>query len=458
MSSEVIKLILAGIIFIIFILVAVLAYMYFKEQKQKRADKAPQKVNSEIDEKKAKDSIFKFMEFDNIEDNMISEDNGKKYLMVIECKGVNYDLLSNVEKTSIEQGFLEFLNALKFEVQLYIQTRKVNLAQSTAAYRARLKNIEIDMRNEEMKYQDMQRNGNYTKDEILKEIKEVTKKRNLYEYGKDVIENTEQMSQDSDLTTKEYYVIVPYYTDEITSAGDYDKKEIASMAFSELYTRAQTIVSSLSECDVRGRILNSQELVELLYVAYNREQHDIYDFEEYMSESGYDSLYSVAEDVLQKRIVALDEEITKKANEKAINAYRIASKKTEAMKKAIADREKRMQEYIDSLANKVIDSEAKNIGDNMVKLAKDEVKNMTEETKKKLKRNEEQNNVTQSIDNNDDINIINTDIQNKQVNKIEEKPKRQLTEEEIRRRRAILRRRKLLKEREEQKNAKNSDE
>ena len=49
MSSEVIKLILAGIIFIIFILVAVLAYMYFKEQKQKRADKAPQKVNSEIE-------------------------------------------------------------------------------------------------------------------------------------------------------------------------------------------------------------------------------------------------------------------------------------------------------------------------------------------------------------------------------------------------------------------------
>lgn len=34
----------------------------------------------------------------------------------------------------------------------------------------------MDMREEEARYQDMQRSGNYTREEMLKEIKEVTKK------------------------------------------------------------------------------------------------------------------------------------------------------------------------------------------------------------------------------------------------------------------------------------------
>lgn len=203
--------------------------------------------------------------------------------MVIECKGINYDLLSGVEKTSVEQGFLQFLNTLKYEIQIYIQTRKVNLNQSIIKYKEKVDKIKENLRYEEAKLEDMQRLGSYTREEVLKQIKEVTKKRNLYEYAQDLIQNTQQMSEDRDITTKQYYIIIPYYTEEITSVGDYDKREISSMAFSELYTRAQSLANGLSECDVRGRILNSQELIELLYVAYNREQYDIYDFETYIN-------------------------------------------------------------------------------------------------------------------------------------------------------------------------------
>lgn len=446
MNDNFIQLILIGIVFVILILLGVLAYMYVKEKMQQKSDETPVEVNNEVDEKKAKKSVFKFMEFDNVEDNMIVQDNGKRYLMVIECKGVNYDLLSSVEKTSIEQGFLGFLNTLKFEIQLYIQTRKVNLAQSTMRYRERLKLIENDMRAEEAKYEDMQRLGTATKDELLKEIKEVTKKRNLYEYGKDIIENTEQMSEDSDLTTKEYYIVVPYYTDEITSAGEYDKREISSMAFSELYTRAQSLVSALTECEVRGHIMTSYELIELLFVAYNREQHDIYDFEEYMSQSGFQSFYSVSENVLDKKIQALDEEILKKANEKALDAYKIVSKRTKERLKRIEEREKRMQEYIDATANEILENEKGVIGESKVKEAQQEVYNMTEEKKRKKKLKEEgrKEKVKQIDEDNSDF-----------IKEKTKKVKRELTEEERRRRRAILKRRRLLKEREAQKNEKN---
>lgn len=451
MNDDVMKLFIAGIAIIIFILVAVLAYMYLKEKLNKKDENEEiEKITNEVDEKKAQKSIFKFMEFDSVEDNMIVQDGGKRYLMVIECKGINYDLLSNVEKNGIEQGFISFLNTLKYEVQIYIQTRKVNLAQSTMKYRERLKIIENDMREEEARYQDMQRRGGFTKDEILKEIKEVTKKRNLYEYGRDVIENTEQMSQDSDLTTKSYYIIVPYYTDEITSAGDYDKKEISSMAFSELYTRAQSLVSALTECDVRGKIMNSQEIIELLFVAYNREQHDLYDFEEYMTQSGFNTFYSVSEDVLQKRIKALDEQIVIKANEKAIEAYRRASKKSAELRRQIEDREKRMQEYIDALSEEVIENEAVNIGRDMVNRSKQEIKNMNEEEKVRNQVKIDKNNSSK----------INDDLEDSLEEPVVKKSKKKisdLTEEEIRRLK-IKKKKRLLREREAKANGKKEEE
>ena len=372
-----------GIIIVVTILIGVLIFMTLKEKSQKKDIAGAKKADDELEANKAKKSMFKFMEFDGVEDNMIVQDGGKRYLMVIECKGVNYDLLSEVEKTGVEQGFIGFLNALKFEVQLYVQTRKINLAQSTMKYRERLRAIEIDMIEEEQKYQNLLRDKSATKDQIVKGLKEVTKKKNLYEYSKDIIENTEQMSADRDLTTKEYYIVVPYYTEEITSAGDYDKREIGSMAFSELYTRAQSLVNALTECDVRGRILNSKQLIELLFISYNREQHDTYDFDEYIDNSGYDSFYSVSPDVLEKRIQALDKEIEQKAKDKAIEAYRRVNRRTEMKLRTVQDREEHMGEYINQLANEALDSQANVIGKEKIQEVKQELEIMDSEKAKK---------------------------------------------------------------------------
>lgn len=458
MSDDVIVIFIVVIAIIVIILLCVLAYMYMKEKLAKKQENIEVDESAkEMEERKAQKSIFEFMEFDSVEDNMIVQDGGKRYLMVIECKGINYDLLSGVEKNGIEQGFISFLNALKYEIQIYVQTRKVNLMQSTMKYRERLKVIENDMREEERKYEDLQRKAGVTREELLKELKEVTKRRNLYEYATDVIENTEQMSEDSDLTTKSYYIIVPYYTEEITSAGDYDKREISSMAFSELYTRAQSLVNSLNECDVRGRILTSQEIVELLFVAYNREQHDLYDFEEYMTQSGYNSFYSISEDVLEKRIRALDEEIVRKANEKVIEAYNRASRKSRELRKQIEDRERRMNEYIDSLSEDIIEGEKVNIGSTMVNRTKDEIRSMTEEEKQKREKHSSDNKQNEPED---ELDNDNTSIFIKSSD--EEKPKKkkkksEMTPEEIERRRKILRKRKLQKEREAMQNAKKEE-
>ena len=168
----------------------------------------------------------------------------------------------------------------------------------------------------------------------------------------------------------------------------------------------------------KGRILNSQELIELLYVAYNREQYDIYDFETYLSESGYQSLYSVSEDVLNKRMKAIDEEIVRKAKQKAVYAYELASDEVRKKASAIQEKENKMQEYINNLAKEIVENEKEAIGNQMAKITKEKIDQISNKEKEENEK------------------VIN-----------EKKKVKKLTEEE-RKRRLEIRRRKLMKERE----------
>ena len=140
-----------------------------------------------------KQSIFSFMDFDKIQDNMIIRKNGNKFLMVIECQGINYDLMSGLEKNSVEQGFIQFLNTLRYPIQIYVQTRTVNLESGIAKYRERINQIRDRLEKKEMEYSRKEAMG-YSQEELTKARLEVTREQNLYEYGVDLVNNTERMS------------------------------------------------------------------------------------------------------------------------------------------------------------------------------------------------------------------------------------------------------------------------
>ena len=190
-----------------------------REHKEKKVVKQ-QEENAKIKAKTltpqnyTKESIFKFMEFDGIEDNMILQKGGKRFLMVIECQGVNYDLMSGLEKNSVEQGFLQFLNTLRYPIQIYVQTRTVNLGASINTYKERVDDISKQYASKQMEYNQKVRSGQFTDEELSKEKYELIRQRNLYEYGVDIINNTERMSLNKNILSKHYYVIIPYYPEE----------------------------------------------------------------------------------------------------------------------------------------------------------------------------------------------------------------------------------------------------
>ena len=316
------------------------------------------------------------MEFEKIEDNMIIQKSKKKYLMAIECQGINYDLMSGVEKTSVEQGFLQFLNTLRHPIQIYIQTRTVNLVGSISTYKERLKHIQDNLIKADMDYRSKVNSDAFPAEELNKKRMELIKQRNLYEYGSDIIKNTEQMSFNKNILTKKYYIIIPYYPEELENK-DYAEDEIRNLAFSELYTKAQSIISSLYVCGIKGKVLDSVELIELLYVAYNRDDSDMYNLNSLLG-AGFEELYSTAPDVLEKRSRELDkkieEEAKKKANEKVLEAVDETEKQKEVRRK-----EENMNKLIDEMAKMFISDNERYIGEDIANKAKEKIDEESEE-------------------------------------------------------------------------------
>ena len=354
------------IVLIIVILLAILAIVYFssKRKKEKSAEENFSNEEKNANKQKSKtfsvESVMNFMEFDRIEDNMIVQKDGAKYIMVIECQGINYDLMSEVEKNAVEEGFIQFLNTIRHPVQIYVQTRTINLESSLQSYKDRVQEIERNLDQQEARYKEMVTSGNYTKEQINGAYYELTKQRNLTEYGKDIIYTTERMSLNKNVLNQKYYIIVPYYPEEL-GQNDFDKEEIKNLSFSELYTRCQSIIRTLAACQINGKILSSNELADLLYVAYNRDEQETFGIGKALM-AGYDELYSTAPDILDKKMRALDAKIEQeafnKANEKVIEAQ-------SAKERALRRKENNLDDLVSQMAEMIIEQNRAMVGNDI---------------------------------------------------------------------------------------------
>ena len=365
--------ILVPVIIAIIALVGFLIYLHFKE-KRKREPKA-NNTNSNIStNEQNKQSIFNFMEFDNVEDSMIIQKNGTRYLMVIGCQGVNYDLMSSIEKNSVEEAFVQFLNTLRNPIQIYIQTRSINLENSLRVYKEKLKEVEDKYRNMQRRFEQMRDSDSYSEEQMQKTYMELTRLSNLREYGASVIQDTERMSLNKNILSKNYYIVVPYFALE---AGNekMDKEELKNVAFSELYTRCQSIISSISPCGVRGKILRTNELVELLYMAYNRDEAETFGLDKAVR-AGFNELYSTAEDVYEKKVKELDKIIEERAMRKA--REKVNEAKSEIQKQA-EEKENNMDSIVDEIARMIIEQNENYIGTEVKDLAIEKLEETNEE-------------------------------------------------------------------------------
>lgn len=341
---------------LIIALAAVFAYMWWKDKnKNKRPQDGQTTKSREVSQTKLQgiESMSKFLAFDEIVDSMIVRKNGTQYVMVIQCKGINFDLLGEEEKLAVENGFTQFLNTLRFPVQLYIQTRSLNLKDSIEQYNEKVNEVKDDIVKLDAQIRREKANGRL---DLVRRLEfDRRRKLNILEYGMDITKYVARMSQNRNVLQQNTYVVVSYYTAEFGGEiENYSREEINNIAFSELYTRAQTLIRALSSSGVSGRVINSEELAELLYIAYNRDDSELINIKRSV-EAQYDSLYKTAKDVLDKQKEMIEEKVEKEAVDLTANSITRADKIIKLRQENKEEIKRRAMQYVENYKNEMTD-------------------------------------------------------------------------------------------------------
>lgn len=189
-----------------------------------------------------------FVSIKDIKDNVVIQKNGQM-TMVLLASSVNFALKSLDEQRAILFQFQQFLNTLDFTLQIYIQSRKLNIEP----YLEVLGELDVKQENDLMRTQ-------------------------LREY----IEFIRTFTADVDVMSKNFFVVIPYSPVKINLAkgitnlftpGQATTATANEMHFEEhriqLEQRAGVVTEGLARVGVRTVTLQKDDLVELFYHLYN---------------------------------------------------------------------------------------------------------------------------------------------------------------------------------------------
>lgn len=172
---------------------------------------------------------------------------------VLMCSSINFDLKSHDEQIAILNQYQNFLNSLDFTVQLYVQSRNLDIRP----YVSLLENRMREQLNELIKIQT----------------------REYVEFVKTVTEQTNVMS-------KSFFIIIPYTPtfaiakqsgsifSKLLGGGtsnnnSKEKMERFEEHRSQLEQRRNVVASGLASLGIRTAALGTEELVELYYKIMN---------------------------------------------------------------------------------------------------------------------------------------------------------------------------------------------
>lgn len=187
-----------------------------------------------------------FVPIRDIKENVVIKKNGEMCMVVL-ASSINFALKSYEEQRAILMQFQNFLNTLDFSLQIYIQSRKLNIEP----YIELLTGLESKQDNDLMRIQ-------------------------LREY----MEFIRTFTTDVNVMSKSFFVVVPYSPTKLNMTNSVSKlltgnseTVTSEQEFEEhrlqLEQRIAMVVQGLAGIGVRTMTLQKDELVELYYHLYN---------------------------------------------------------------------------------------------------------------------------------------------------------------------------------------------
>ena len=205
------------------------------------------KADSEVLDTSTSDNIEtaqEFLPFKNIRDGVIDM-GGHDYRLVIECSSTNYNLKTDTEREMIELSFQKLLNSLTFPITMFIQTKVLDNTKI-------LSQMEEEIKTVIKQHPQME-------DYALNYFEEMS---NLSDY----IGNNKQ---------KKKYIIVPY--NEATTLGKLSEEEKYEYSIKELQQRGLILVDMLAGMGIKGTVLDTKGLAELVYSTYHKDNFGHYE-------------------------------------------------------------------------------------------------------------------------------------------------------------------------------------
>ena len=194
-----------------------------------------------------------FVAVRDIKDGVVILKSGQMCSVLL-ASSINFALKSVDEQQAILSQFQVFLNTLDFSIQIYVQSRRLNIEP----YLELLKSREVEQDNDLMRIQ-------------------------LREY----IEFIKTFTNEVDIMSKNFFVIVPYaptpinitkgFASLFSSTPKVNTGTPTEMRFEEqriqLEQRVSVVEQGLSRIGVRTIPLNNDDLVEFFYHVYNPTDH-----------------------------------------------------------------------------------------------------------------------------------------------------------------------------------------
>jgi hypothetical protein len=198
------------------------------------------------------------LQISEIRDGIVIMNDGSSRAVVM-CKSINFDLMSPQEREAVEYSYQGFLNSLYFPVQIFIRSQKVDLRP----YLERMEKIRT------------------RQDNML-----------LGLLMEDYIAFLSDIAQQTNIMDKRFYVVIKYpdanvdirkalkqSTSFFSGLGGLfapgkpghvviDENSLEK-AKTELRNRVQAVMQGLAEAGIQSLPLDTEELIELYYDAYN---------------------------------------------------------------------------------------------------------------------------------------------------------------------------------------------
>lgn len=198
------------------------------------------------------------LQISEIRDGIVIMNDGT-FRAVIMCKSINFDLMSPQEREAVEFSYQGFLNSLYFPIQIFVRSEKVDLKpylEKMDKIRTRQDNMLLGLLME------------------------------------DYIAFLSDIAQQTNIMDKKFYVVIKYpdSTEDVRKALKQSTSFFSGLgsliapgkpghvvidentlekAKTELRNRVQAVMQGLAEAGIQSLPLDTEELIELYYDAYN---------------------------------------------------------------------------------------------------------------------------------------------------------------------------------------------